>query len=315
MDEFELIEHFFASMGPTRNDVLLGIGDDAALLRVPHGKLLVDSTDTLVEGVHFGKNTPPHAIGYKSLAVNLSDLAAMGATPCWASLSITLPSINESWLGEFAKGFSKLLETFNLQLIGGDTTCGPLSITVHLLGVVDPLKTLRRDTAKTDDIIYVTGTLGDAASALHELQIGHIPDETLLNRLYYPMPRIQAGNALGGIANAAIDISDGLLADLNHILIRSHLGAVIFPEKLPLSEKMRQNNTIEAAIEYALCGGDDYELCITVAPHSKKALEVSLETIKCPYTCVGVLKAAPGLYLQTSNDQQLINNPRGYVHF
>lgn len=313
--EFKLIEDFFKPIAAHRKDVILGIGDDAALMQVPSGKLLVDSTDTLVEDVHFSKDTPPHAIGYKSLAVNLSDIAAMGATPCWVSLSITLSSINENWLTRFTEGFSVLMQAFNLQLIGGDTTHGPLSITVHVLGIAEPTKILRRDGAKAGDAIYVTGTLGDAAFALNQLQNAISPDEKLLERLYYPTPRTIEGSAINSIANAAIDISDGLLGDLNHILRQSQVGATLFTEKLPLSDEIRHNNPTEKAIEYALSGGDDYELCFTVSPHKEKTLQTALEKTKCRYTYVGNIQSAEGLYLETLEGRQLITNPAGYQHF
>lgn len=315
MHEFELIDYFFASIDSHRKDVVLGIGDDAALLEVPPGKLLVDTTDTLVKKVHFSSDTPPNAVGYKSLAVNLSDLAAMGATPCWVGLSVTLPTFNKSWLTEFCQGFSGLLKKFNLQLIGGDTTRGPLSITVHVLGTIDPANILRRNTAKAGDAIYVTGTLGDAAFALHQLKIKQTPDKALLNRLYYPTPRVIEGAQLGGIANAAIDISDGLLADLNHILKQSHVGALIFPEKLPLSETLQQNNRLDIATHYALTGGDDYELCITVEPSKESLLKTTLEALNCRYTCIGVIESNEGIYLQTQKGRKKVNKLRGYRHF
>lgn len=315
MNEFEMIDYFFASIDSHRNDVVLSIGDDAALIQVPPGKLLVSTSDTLVKGVHFSNDTPPDAIGYKSLAVNLSDLAAMGATPCWVSLSITLPTLNKTWLTAFTQGFSVLLKKFNLQLVGGDTTRGPLSVTVHALGIVDPTKTLRRNTAKPGDAIYVTGTLGDAAFALHQLKIKQTPDSSVLNRLYYPTPRIVEGLQLASIASAAIDISDGLLADLNHILKQSNVGALLFPEKLPLSEALRQNNTSDVAIHYALAGGDDYELCITVEPSKESLLKTTLEAAGCRYTHIGVIESNKGLYLQTQKGRKKVNKTRGYQHF
>lgn len=311
--EFSIIENFFASLPYSRKDVVLGIGDDAALVDVPPGKLLVSSIDTLVEGIHFFEEMPAHALGYKSLAVNLSDLAAMGATPCWVSLAITLPTAEESWLELFTQGFSLLLEKFKLQLIGGDTTQGPLSITVQVLGVIEPDKVLRRDAAKIGDIIYVTGSLGDAAFALNALQYHQqtIPD--LLHRLYYPTPRVEEGIALGGIANAAIDISDGLLADLNHILTRSCLGAVIYPEKLPLSPWLCQSASFERSMRYALSGGDDYELCFTVSPSKEQELQNVLRAINCSYTPIGIVGAEKGLYVENAQGRKLASI-LGYQH-
>lgn len=315
LSEFELIEKFFESLSICRKDVLLGIGDDAALIQVPPEKLLVSTTDSFIEGIHFFKDTPPEAIGYKALAVNLSDLAAMGSTPCWISLAISLPFIDAVWLERFAKGFATLLKQFNLQLIGGDTTKGNLSITVQALGVVDPDKVLYRRAAQVGDRIYVTGSLGDAACALNFLQRNQIPDAVLLKKLHYPMPRVCAGIALGGIANAAIDVSDGLLADLNHILMRSDVGATVFLEKLPLSPVLNKNASLESARQYALSGGDDYELCVTVSSENEKALQMALSALDCHYTMIGIIEERKGLYLETSKDRKHVTNIQGYQHF
>jgi thiamine-monophosphate kinase len=315
ISEFEVIERFFESLSICRKDVSLGIGDDAALIQIPPKKLLVSTTDSFIEGTHFFKDAPSDAIGYKALAVNLSDLAAMGSTPCWISLAISLPYIDTAWLEGFANGFGALLKAFNVQLIGGDTTKGHLSITVQALGVVDPDKVLRRSAAQVGDHIYVTGSLGDAACALTMLECNQTPDAALLKKLYYPTPRVSAGIALGGIANAAIDISDGLLADLNHILMRSDVGATIFLEKLPLSSALTKNVSLEVARQYALSGGDDYELCFTVSSEKEKAFQMALSALHCHYTMIGIIEARKGLYLETSTDRKRVTNIRGYQHF
>jgi thiamine-monophosphate kinase len=314
LGEFDLIEKFFSTLPQNRKDVILGIGDDAALIKVPPKKLLAASTDTLVENVHFYPDTPAHAIGYKSLAVNLSDFAAMGAMPCWVSLALILPKIDERWIKSFTKGFSSLLKAFNLQLIGGNVTQGNLAITAHMLGTVEKLKTLRRNTAKPGDLIYVTGTLGDAGLAVQQLRKNHTSAPELIKRLYYPTPRVTVGIALGGIANAAIDISDGLMADLNHILNRSEVGAVLFPQNLPLSETIQRQVSHEKAIEFALSSGDDYELCFTVSPKKEKAMQKALEKLKCRYTYIGNITAKKKFYLKTSRGQKLANI-KGYQHF
>lgn len=311
--EFDLIEQFFGSLKSKRDDVVLGIGDDAALLCVPPEKWLVDTTDTLVAGVHFFEEASPHAIGYKCLAVNLSDLAAMGATPCWVSLAITLPSFDVHWLTGFTQGFASLLDEFGLALIGGDTTQGPLSITVHVLGVVEKNHVLRRDAAKPGDAIYVTGTLGDAACALDALNAHQIPLEPLRQRLDYPTPRVQAGVLLGGIAHAAIDISDGLLADLGHILKRSHVGATLLTEQIPLSVGLQQMPR-EQALAFALTGGDDYELCFTVSPEKEATLNALFSKISCNASKIGTICAESGLYLQNHQGRQRANLV-GYEHF
>lgn len=311
--EFDLIEQFFGSLKAKRDDVVLGIGDDAALLCVPPEKWLVDTTDTLVAGVHFFEDASPHAIGYKCLAVNLSDLAAMGATPCWVSLAITMPSVDEHWLRGFTQGFARLLDEFELSLIGGDTTQGPLSITVHVLGVVEKNHALRRDAAKSGDSIYVTGTLGDAACALATLKAHQIPLEPLRQRLDYPTPRVQAGILLGGVAHAAIDISDGLLADLGHILKRSHVGATLLTEQIPLSVWLQQMPH-EQALTFALTGGDDYELCFTVSPEKECELASVFAKIQCNYSKIGIICTEPGLYLQNHQGRQRANLV-GYEHF
>lgn len=313
--EFDLIDKFFASLPYHREDVALGIGDDAALIRVPAGKLLVSCTDSFVENTHFFANAPAASIGYKSLAVNLSDIAAMGAIPCWVSLALTLPSVDEDWLANFTQGISSLLQKFNLQIIGGDTTRGPLSITVQILGTIESEKALCRKAAQPGDIIYVTGNLGDAACALEKLRNQQQPESELIHKLYYPTPRVFEGVAVSGIAHAGIDISDGLLADLNHILKKSQVGAVVFPEKLPLSSALLRNASAEEAKNYALTGGDEYELCLTVPPQKEKAFQIALDALQCPYTSIGSIEEKEGLYLETSTDRKLVTHISGYQHF
>ncbi|HNV82779.1 MAG TPA: thiamine-phosphate kinase, partial [Arenimonas sp.] len=235
--EFALID-LIKQRVKTRSDVALGIGDDAALLIMPADQFLVVSTDTLNNGVHFPEDTAPQDIGYKSLAVNLSDLAAMGAMPAWASLAISLPDTNIEWLEKFLDGFFELADEHGVQLVGGDTTQGPLSITVTVQGFVPKDQALRRDAAKLGDEIWVTGSIGDAAAGLVQWRTQGLQSAKLRHRLDRPTPRVNVGMALRGIANAAIDVSDGLLADLSHILLASKLGAEIEVCRVPMSKPL-----------------------------------------------------------------------------
>jgi len=298
MNEFELIDHFFAQQKQSRSDVVLGIGDDAALLQVPPDQLLVTSTDTLISGVHFPIDTSPYDIGYKSLAVNLSDLAAMGAEPAWVMLALTLPQNNENWLKEFTRGFFELIHRYKLQLVGGDTTRGPLSITVQAMGFVPPGMALRRDGAKPDNAIYVTGNLGDAGFALQQ------KTEPFMNCLNRPEPRIETGLALRGIASSAIDISDGLAADLGHILKASGVGATVDVTALPISSELRAAVGQEKAWQLALSAGDDYELCFT-APTDKSVSGI----------CIGHIEKEPGLRLQQGDGKPFVLKSEGFRHF
>ncbi len=277
--EFDLIQRYF-NRPSQRADVLLSVGDDCALLQVPPGEALAVSTDTLIAGVHFPHDTPAYDIGWKSLAVNLSDLAAMAATPRWVTLAISLPRYEADWLQAFANGFFALADQHNVALVGGDTTRGPLSITVTVHGTVPASSALRRDRAQLGDIIAVTGSLGDAGRALqHALGSEPIADSAdaavLLMRLNRPTPRVQAALALRPLCHAAIDISDGFVQDLGHVLEASGLGARIDIAALPLSAALqRQCSTTKAAIDLALCAGDDYELCLSV-PAAKWPAAVS----------------------------------------
>lgn len=322
LTEFELINRFFSHTQTNRRDVLVGVGDDAAILQVPSNQLLVTATDTLVAGVHFLEDWSPSDIGYKSLAVNLSDLAAMGAEPAWVMLSLTLPEANEKWLADFAQGFFELINRFNLQLIGGDTTRGPLSITVQVMGFVPSVeKSLRRSGAQVGDKIYVTGTLGSGGLAVQLLRnelpatlLDEQQKQDILKCLNRPEPRIQVGLALRGIASSAIDISDGLAGDLNHILAASQVGAKVMVYDLPLHpalEKLDRN----AALQLALNTGDAYELCFTVSPAAEKNALTALAKLNIPCACIGVIEAQAGLRLQNRNGQALALSISGYQHF
>jgi thiamine-monophosphate kinase len=263
LSEFDIIERYFRRHTTQRDDVVLGIGDDAALLQVPADRQLVVAMDTLVAGRHFPPQTTAFDVGWKALAVNLSDLAAMGASPAWATLSLTMPAADEVWLEGFARGFFQLAERYQVELVGGDTTRGPLSVTVQLHGLVERGKALRRAAARAGQKLFVTGTLGDAACALQALQADGKTNPDLLQRLNRPEPRVDFGLALAGVGAAAIDISDGLLADLGHILDASCCGATLWVDRLPRSPALDSIQDAEA-LACQLYGGDDYELCFSV---------------------------------------------------
>ncbi|WP_455234202.1 thiamine-phosphate kinase [Thiogranum longum] len=314
ISEFDVIQRFFASRTPLRNDVVLGIGDDAALLKVPEGQQLAVAVDTLIADRHFPAGTDPFDIGYKSLSVNLSDMAAMGASPAWATLSLTIPEADEQWLQGFADGFFSLATHYGMALVGGDTTRGPLSVTVQVYGLVRGDRVLRRDGARPGQAVLVTGTLGDAARALEQMQAGGDVDAFLLTRLNRPEPRVAFGLALAGIGSAAIDISDGLLADLGHIVKASHCGATLWVDRLPASSTLKRIGP-EQRLPCQLYGGDDYELCFTVdADKAEQVIEIAGQQ-RLAVTEIGVIEAAPGL--RCVRDDGSVYQPQraGFDHF
>lgn len=284
MNEFEIIEHYFKPKLLNNQYVpTLGIGDDAAVISIEEGEELVVSMDTLVEGVHFLRDTSPRDIASKSVLVNLSDMAAMGAAPRWITLSLTLPENNIDWIKKFSSQFNNLAAKYSLLLIGGDLTKGPLSITIQMHGTVPKGRFLCRSGAKPGDLIYVTGELGAAA---YTLRYFLNPDENLrptdkeFQRLNQPEPRIKTGLEIRDIATSCIDISDGLFADLNHILRASNVGAEIKLSDIPYSKTLKKIDK-GLAIDLALTGGDDYELCFTVPSHiSQSNLKKMITTIK-----------------------------------
>lgn len=311
--EFALIERIRARVA-ARADVALGIGDDAALLSPPAGKQLVVATDTLNSGVHFPEDTAPADIGWKALAVNLSDLAAMGAEPAWCMLSLSLPESDEAWLDGFLDGFLDLARQHAVALVGGDTTRGPLSICVTALGFVAAGVALRRDGARVGDEVWVTGTLGDAAAALAQRRTGEI-DAPLRARLDRPTPRIAAGLGLTGLATACIDVSDGLLADLGHVLKASSVGAEIEASALPASPALRAAFDEEARRAQQLGGGDDYELCFTAPPSRHDEIAAALAACEVAAAVVGRIVDGPGVRVLAA-DGRVIDSPRGgYQHF
>jgi thiamine-monophosphate kinase len=318
VSEFDLINRYFKSLTLQRTDVLLGIGDDCALLQPSAGKLLAVTADTLVAGVHFPLNANAVDIGYKSLAVSLSDLAAMGAEPAWAMLMLTLPTADENWLHNFMSGFSDLAKQYGVQLVGGDTTSGSLSITVHGTGLVSPGQVLRRDAAKPGDKIYVSGTLGDAALGLKKV-LGQISSQHSLSfcvsRLARPAPRVALGRELVAISQCAIDISDGLVADLGHIASASHCAANIYLNSLPLSAELRQYYADEIDWQTVVAGGDDYELCCTVLPEHEAQLQTIASNYSVQLTCIGEICAGSGVRCLDAAGVDVVMTRTGYDHF
>lgn len=318
MKEFELIKRFFAKQAVKRKDVLLGIGDDCALLSPVERQNIAVTTDTLVAGVHFPIETSARAIGHKSIAVNLSDLAAMGAEPSWISLAITLPEIDPLWIEEFCQGVFELCEYYNVQLVGGDTTQGPLSITVTAQGMIPLDREITRSGAKAGDWLYVTGEIGDAALALqhlkHQVTIAREYRSDIHKKLDFPKPRVLAGQALREYASAAIDLSDGLVADLNHICEASNVGANIVLEDLPISNALRDTLGLQAAFELALQGGDDYELLFTVSEDNRVGMETALADNGNIVTCIGQLNGS-GKITTTLDNKAVAINSKGYEHF
>jgi thiamine-monophosphate kinase len=319
LTEFDFIEHCLKPNAGHHPDVILGIGDDCAVLRVPPQQELVISTDTVVAGVHFPEETSPYDIGFKSIAVSLSDLAAMGATPIWVMASFTFPHLEPAWIQEFCAGFFALLNQFKLQLIGGDTSQGPLSITTQVFGYVPPQQALRRDGAKIGDLCYVTGPLGDAGLALRAIQnkikLPQAIKEKIVPRLNRPEPRIPQGLALRGLAHSAIDISDGLVADLGHILTASGVGAKLWLDKLPLSRILQESLPPLEAIQMALSAGDDYELCFTIPPAKQKALEQIFAERNWDCFCVGVIESGSQLQLINEQGEEFHLKTKAYQHF
>lgn len=316
--EFDIIRRYFTRQRTDREDVGLGIGDDAALLLPPAGHELALTVDTLVAGVHFPEDTPAMAIGHKALAVNLSDLAAMGAEPAWLGLALSLPNVEHAWLDDFAQGFFHLAQAYEAQLVGGDTTRGPLSITVQAMGFVPRGQALRRHGAQPGDGVFVTGTLGDAAAGLLLRQDGLSASSAaaaaLLERLEMPTPRVEAGFALRGLASAAIDISDGLAADLGHILQASTVGAVIDIDALPLSAEFRSLALAEAW-QLAASAGDDYELCFTLPATYEAEMLARLSALGCACTRIGEISVDKGLHWRDGAGNQLDLSLGGYEHF
>jgi thiamine-monophosphate kinase len=313
ISEFDLISRIRARV-LQRADVVLGIGDDAALLQVPPGRELVVTADTLNAGVHFLDAAAPADIGWKSLAVNLSDLAAMGATPAWCTLSLSLPQADESWIDAFLDGFLTLADRHGIGLVGGDTTRGPLSISVTAMGLVEPGSALCRDRAQVGDDVWVTGTLGDAAAALEAMLEGREVSESLRQRLDRPTPRVAAGLRLSALAHACIDVSDGLLADLTHICKGSGVGAELHLMDLPASTELTAAQPADRW-RWQACGGDDYELCFTASPRNRESIVQVLDFTDVSATRIGRIVAGQGVRAFDAEMQEWQPPSRGYEHF
>ncbi len=329
MREFQLIQKFFqheqADLLLTEKaqaSVILGIGDDGALLQVSHNKQLVVSVDTLVADVHFPADAKPDDIAERALRTNLSDLAAMGAEPLWFTLALTLPKnseySSEEWLRGFSRGLFRTANQHEIVLVGGDTTSGPLSITIQVMGAVEPHHALRRDGASIGDFVCVTNYVGDGAAALaviqKQLHVTQEDEKYLRDRFYRPVPRLAEANLLRGIASAALDISDGLVADLNHICAASDLGAVIDVENIPLSPALLAINDLQQVRMWALSGGDDYELCFTVSPEKMPELAMLIAQEKIYASVVGEIIAGSGVHCEL-NGEPFELAQQGFQHF
>jgi thiamine-monophosphate kinase len=313
--EFNIIKKYFTRPSPQAD---LGVGDDAALLKVAEGHQLVVSTDMSVAGTHFFVDAAPFDIGWKSLAVNISDIAAMGANPKWATLSIALPDIDETWIAEFSRGFFACADTFHVDLIGGDTTRGPLNISVTMMGEVPMGKALQRNGAKAGDDIWVSGQLGSAALSLAHL-LGKIKLENdalqaNIHVLHRPAPRVELGLKLRDIASSCIDISDGLLADLGHILTASNCGATIDLEKIPCIDYLKNDLDKPQFQEFLLAGGDDYELCFTAPASKRKEIELIGKQQHILLTCITATHTDVGLQAMFK-DTALNLSSKGFDHF
>lgn len=313
--EFDIIERYFRPLGRGRPETCLGVGDDAALLRLPAGQNTALAMDTLVAGVHFPEDAPADAVGHKALAVNLSDLAAMGATPVAALLSLTLPEFDADWLAGFADGFGALAGRYGVDLIGGDTTRGPLSVTVQVVGSVAPADVLRRAGARPGDAVMVSGSLGDAALGLDRWRAGAGADDPVVRRLHYPEPRLPLAAVLRGRAHACIDISDGLVADLGHVLAASGVGARVMADAVPLSPAFDASCPPQHRFDYALSWGDDYELCACVASAEAGSMVEAAAAAGVPMTVVGEITREPGLVLLDQDGRPLETRAGGYRHF
>jgi thiamine-monophosphate kinase len=296
LTEDELIERFFAPAGSTRADVILGIGDDAAVLAPPADRQIVSTVDTINENIHFPAGLPARFIGHRAMAVNLSDLAAMGAEPAWATLSLSIPDSDEEWLSGFSGGLLELAARFGVALTGGDTVRGPLSICVNLQGFVEPGRQITRAGARPGDAIFITGTTGDAAAGLERLQ-AHTCSGPLVEKFLTPEPRVEIGRDLVGSASSAIDLSDGLAGDLGKLMKASGTAARLDLDRVPLSESILAAMDRDRARDLALAGGDDYELCFTL-PKAKKGLAREIEEkYSVAITCVGEVIAGSGVML------------------
>lgn len=318
MSEFDLIvrlqQQICLPESESAPGCTVGIGDDAAILETPPGQELVVCADTLIEGIHFPRGMRPEAIGHKALAVNLSDLAAMGAQPTFFLMALTLPSEDTAWLNSFAQGMARLAKQFRIQLAGGDTTRGSLSITITALGAVEKGQALLRSGAQAGDLVVVSGAPGAAAQALSVMQEGREPEPSHRVALEFPQPRISLGRALTHRATSCIDLSDGLAADLGHILEQSGVGAELGLERLPVPPGM-EKLADEQRWRLQLAGGDDYELCFTIPPQRAGELDQLAESCGVALTPIGTIIERPGLALITGDGGRFELASAGFRHF
>lgn len=319
LSEFELISRFFSQRGAPRADVVLGVGDDAAVLECPPDSQLVAAIDSLVEDVHFPAGSPPRSIGHRALAVNLSDLAAMGAQPAWALLALALPAADEAWLAQFSAGLDALARQHGVALVGGDTTAGKLCVTVQILGFVPRGTALTRGGGGAGDIVFVSGTLGDSAAGLMlEQSRLSVPDaaqaQWLLDRFRYPTPRVSLGLALRGLASACIDVSDGLLGDCARLAQASGCGVSLDYDSIPVSAALRAAVGEERARELALTGGEDYELAFTVPAAKLKEFAARCPAGEFGWSRIGTLTVSPGAVVQRGPTVMQVSH-HGFDHF
>jgi thiamine-monophosphate kinase len=318
LDEFELIRRYFLRSGDG-SGVVLGVGDDAALLSLPKDTELVAAVDTIVAGRHFPEGTDARSIGHRALAVNLSDMAAMGATPAWATLALTLPSVDAAWLERFAAGLFDLANEHGVALVGGDTTRGPLTVSLQILGHVPQGAALRRSGAREGDLLAVTGTLGDAGAGLAYFSAPpptgvSAAVEALIHRFEYPTPRVQFGLTARGVATAAMDLSDGLVGDLPKLARASGVAAQVAIERLPLSDALLAAADLRQARDWALGAGDDYELLLAVPPARYAALEAAAARLNLRLTAVGELGSGSGVTWSV-NGKDFAPQSSGFDHF
>jgi thiamine-monophosphate kinase len=319
LGEFDLIRRYFSRIGSARSDVLLGVGDDAALLRMPADTELAAAVDTVVAGRHFPPDSDARSIGHRALAVNLSDMAAMGATPAWGTLALTLPTADPDWLERFSGGFAQIANAYGVALVGGDTTAGPLNISVQVMGHVARGTALRRSGANAGDLLAVTGTLGDAGAGLALVTGSHMTNDgavahELRHRFEYPTPRVEFGSAARGIATAAMDLSDGLAGDLPKLASASGLAAHVDVERLPLSHALQAFASLQQARDWAIGAGDDYELLLAVPPRRLAELASLAAQLDLRLTAVGELRRGTGVSWAL-HGAKFTPAARGYDHF
>lgn len=317
IDEFSLISKYFKEL-TNQQDVAVGIGDDAAIINPTDNHQIVVATDTLVASVHFPDTASAEQIATRALCVNLSDIASMGAVPKWFTLALSMPKelVCSEWLQGFSQGLAKVADQYNVSLIGGDTTAGPLTVSITIVGEIPTDQALCRNAAKEDDIIYVSGTLGDGAAALHHITTGETPQNNrLIERFYQPHPQLALGRGLRGFASACIDISDGLIADLGHISKASGLSASIKSHLLPIHRDVKQVYA-KQCLDWALSGGDDYQLCFTVPLNRQKDFEYWADCNSFDITAIGKMVALEHNrdYVRIDNQQSSIS-AGGYSHF